>query len=178
MKTLKRLFIVALLIAIILAVVSQFLPASYHVERSVVIKAKPEAIYPLIANLKRWQEWSVWTTEKFPQMKYTYEGPAEGVGAISKWDDPKQGDGTMKITQADPAKGVSFDLSFHKGQFQSQGSLLFSTTDGDTRVTWAHDGTLGRNPMHRFFGLMMERMMAPDFETGLANLKKKSEAGK
>jgi len=178
MKTIKRLFIALLLLAAILAVVSQFLPRSYHVERSIAIKAKPEAVYPFVANLKRWQEWSVWTTEKFPQIKYNYEGPEVGVGAVAKWDNPRSGEGMRKITKADPAKGVSFDLAFKKGSFQSKGALLFSTTGDETRVTWAHDGELSRNPLHRFFGLMMERMMAPDFEAGLAKLKQKVESGK
>lgn len=32
------------------------------------------------------------------------------------------------------------------------------------------------NPISRYFGLMMDRFMAPDFETGLNNLKKKVES--
>ncbi|HEY6167465.1 MAG TPA: SRPBCC family protein [Verrucomicrobiae bacterium] len=178
MKSLKRLFIFLIILVLALVVVSQFLPGSYHVERSIAIKARPEAVYPWVANLKKWQEWSAWTTEKFPQMKTSYEGPEEGVGAISKWDDPKAGDGTMTVTKADPAKGVEFDLSFHKGTFQSKGALLFSVSGDETRVTWTTDGTISRNPLHRFFGLAMEKMMAPDFEAGLGKLKQKVEGAK
>jgi hypothetical protein len=37
-------------------------------------------------------------------------------------------------------------------------------------------GTLGRSPMYRWFGVFMDRLVGPDFEGGLANLKRLSEA--
>jgi len=38
------------------------------------------------------------------------------------------------------------------------------------------DGNVSRNPLDRFFSLFMEKMIGPDFEEGLGNLKKKSRA--
>jgi hypothetical protein len=42
--------------------------------------------------------------------------------------------------------------------------------------TWTNEGEMGGNPINRWFGLMMDRMVGPDFEAGLANLKKLAEA--
>ena len=177
MKVLKRILIALVVLVAVLLVVSQLLPARYHVERSVSIKARSEAIFPLLASPKRWPEWSAWTTEKYPNMKYAYEGPEAGVGAISKWEDPS-GSGMMKLTAADPAKGVEFDMSFNNGEFLSKGGLAFSANGDETVVRWSHDGDVDRNPLHRFFALLMDKMVGKDFEIGLKNLKAKLEGGK
>ena len=36
---------------------------------------------------------------------------------------------------------------------------------------------LGGNPVNRYFGLIMDKMIGPDFEEGLAKLKEIAEAG-
>jgi hypothetical protein len=177
MKALKRILIGLVVLVVVLLGISQLLPGRYHVERSVSIKAKPDAIFPLLTSLKRWPEWSAWTTEKYPNMKYTYEGPETGVGAISKSDDPS-GSGLMKLTLADSAKGVEFDMSFNNGEFLSKGGLTFSANGDETVVRWSHDGEVDRNPIHRFFALLMDKMVGKDFETGLNKLKAKVESGK
>ncbi len=52
------------------------------------------------------------------------------------------------------------------------------TPDGSgTRVTWTNEGDMGANPVNRYFGLMMDRMVGPDFEAGLKNLKALAERG-
>jgi hypothetical protein len=176
MKTLKKILLVLGVIVLALVVVSQFLPSTYHVERSVVIAAKPEAIHPWISNLKKWPDWSAWTAAKDPSLVYSYEGAEEGVGAISKWEAKKMGQGQMKILESDPAKGVKFDLSFEHGKYLSTGTFSYAAAEGGTKVIWGMDGTVSRNPMDRFFSLLMDKMIGPDFEEGLGNLKKQAEA--
>jgi hypothetical protein len=175
MKLLKRILIILVVLVVVLVVVSQFLPGQYHVERSVTIAARPDAIHPWVNNLKKWPEWSPWTAAKDPSVVYSYEGPEEGVGAVSKWDSKKWGDGMMKVTESDPAKGVKFDLGFNKGKHACNAALSFTPAGSDTKVTWSMDGTVSRNPLDRFFSLMIEKFIAPDFEEGLSNLKKKAE---
>jgi hypothetical protein len=34
---------------------------------------------------------------------------------------------------------------------------------------------MGGNPVNRYFGVMMDRLVGPDFEAGLANLKALAE---
>lgn len=175
MKILKRILIVAGVVILALVVVSQFLPSKYHAERSIVIAAKPDVIFPWMNNLKKWPEWSPWTAAKDPTIVYAYEGPEEGVGAISKWDSKDMGEGSMKLTESDPARGLKFDLSFEHGKYLSTGAFIFESADTGTKVTWAMDGTVSRNPLDRFFSLFMDKLIGPDFEEGLTNLKKKAE---
>ena len=38
-------------------------------------------------------------------------------------------------------------------------------------MTWSNDGDLGNNPLMRWMGLAMDKMVGADFDAGLANLK-------
>ena len=176
MKFLKKLFVFLFVVALVAVVVSQFLPGHYRVQRSVIIDAKAEQIYPWISNLRKWPEWSAWTTAKDPTLEYTYEGPEGGVGAVSKWEGKKVGQGQMTIVTANPTNGVTFDLSFDHGKFLTRSSVEFAPAGFSTKVNWMMEGDVNRNPINRFLGVIMERMIAPDFEEGLRNLKHKAEA--
>ena len=176
MKILKRLLIAFGFLVVVLIIVSQFLPSQYRVERSVVIAAKADSIFPWINNLKKWPEWSAWTTAKDATLVYNYEGPEEGVGATSKWDAKKMGEGSMKLTASEPGKLVKFDLSFDHGKYLSIGTFTFESAGDGTKVTWSMDGKVSRNPLERFFSLLMDKLGGPDYEEGLRNLKAKVEA--
>ncbi len=176
MKSLKKGLLGLVVFVLAMSVISQFLPDQYRVERKILIAAKPPSIFPWINQLKKWPEWSAWTPAKDPSLVYAYEGPAEGVGAISKWDAKKLGQGTMKITQADPSKGITFDLSFEHGRYLSVGTLTFQASGESTEVIWGMDGKVNRNPMDRWFSLLMDRLVSPDLEEGLRNLKGRAES--
>ena len=175
MKTLRRILVVLGALLFVLIAVSQLLPSTYHVERSVMIQAKPDAIHPWINNLKKWPDWSAWTVAKDPTLVTSYEGPEQGAGAISKWEGKKLGQGQMTLTESDPQKGVKFNLSFEQGKYLSTSSLTFEAAGDATKVVWGIDGDVSRNPMDRYFSLLMDKMIGPDFEEGLANLKRKAE---
>src|SRR5204863_3531036 len=75
--TLFGLFVLA--VGVVLAVASTK-PATFRVERSIVVKAPPEKITPHLNDLKQWTTWSPW--EKLdPDMKREYSGAESGVGA-------------------------------------------------------------------------------------------------
>ena len=175
MKILRRILVIIGVLLFVLIVVSQLLPSKYHVERSVMIQAKPDAIHPWLDQLKKWPEWSAWTPAKDPTLVYRYEGPEAGAGAISKWEAKKMGQGEMTLTESDPQKGVKFNLSFEHGKYRSTGSLSFQPAGDATKVVWGMDGDVSRNPMDRYFSLLMDKMVGADFEEGLGNLKQKVE---
>lgn len=176
MKTLKKIILILLLLPIVLIAVSLFLPSRYQVEREVAIKAPPEAIYPWLAQLSRWPDWTVWNTNMDPTLVYTYSGPAEGVGAMMNWT-AKSGNGSLKLTSADVKEGVKYELDFAQGKFQCHGGVRMGPLpDGSTKVTWLNEGSLGWNPVSRYFGLFMDKMMGGDFLKNLENLKQRAEA--
>lgn len=174
-SALRKIVLAVLLFPILLLVVSLFLPARYQIERSVVIKAAPEAIFPYLNELRRWPEWTAWTTNREPSLVYQVTGPATGVGAVQSWT-AKSGNGSIKLTASDPKVGVSYELNFNEGRFVSTGRIQLFPVDGGTRVLWTNEGDFGGNPIGRYLGLLMDRMMGADCEIGLRNLKAKVEA--
>ena len=176
MKALKKVVVVVLLIPILLVIVSLFLPSKYRVERNVTMQAKPDAIFPHINTLKQWPEWTAWTVAKYPDMKISFAGPEAGPGATYSWEGKSSGQGTLRITRSEPNKIVGFDLDFEHGKYLSTGAITIEPAGDSVKVIWSNEGNLGWNPISRFFGLFMDKVMGPDFEEGLRNLRQKVEA--
>lgn len=175
MKTLKKIVLAVLLIPIVLVLVSFFLPSSYRVERSATIRAKPEAIFAQINTVKRWTEWTAWTTNKYPDMTMAFSGPEAGVGANYSWAGKSTGQGSLTLTQSEPGKGIGYNLNFENGKYLSKGGITLAASGDSVTVTWFNGGDLGWNPISRIFGLLMDKMMGPDFEEGLRSLQRAVE---
>lgn len=176
MKLLLRLLGGLAALLLLLVLVAYFLPATYRVERAIVINAKPEVVFPLLADLRRWKEWGAWQ-ERDPGMKVTYSEKSTGVGAWSAWESKTEGSGKMTITAAEATKRVVYLLEFPEMGTSSEGTMALAPAAGGVQVVWTDAGNLGMNPLFRWFGLFIEKMIGPDFEKGLANLKKLAEAG-
>ena len=175
MKTLKKLLIGLLLIAVVLVLVSYLLPDRYLVQRSVVIQTDAAKIFPMIANLKNWESWSAWTKAMDPTKTDTFEGPDADVGATMKWNGQKVGEGSLQLMKVTPLELIEYALAMNHGQFKSSGTFRFEKVAEGTKLTWADAGALGNNPLHRWFGLLMDKMMGGDFQKGLDNLKTAAE---
>jgi Polyketide cyclase / dehydrase and lipid transport len=170
--------VVILVLLGIVAGAGFLLPGKYRVERSVVISAPPVAIFPTINTLGQWPEWTAWTTQRYPDMKVSFSGPEAGVGARYEWEGKSVGHGELQITASSPDQGITYDLEFGHGKYISVGTIQMARDGNGTKVTWSNEGELDLNPISRYFGLLMDRFMGPDFETGLKNLKAKVESAK
>lgn len=178
MKPLKKILLVIAGVIALLVVVGLFLPKSYHVERSAVINAPAEKIYPYISAFRRWPEWIAWTTNKYPDMAMKFGETDTGVGAGYSWAGKSSGNGAIKFTALEPGKSIGYHLDFENGQYLSTGTISLVPDGSAMKVTWTNDGDLGASPIGRWFGLFMDGMMGPDFAEGLANLKVRAEAVK
>jgi hypothetical protein len=72
-------------VALLIATIGALLPRQWRVERSIRVEAPPERVLPFVANLRRWQDWAVWTKTMDPKLVNTWGGPDEGVGARWQW---------------------------------------------------------------------------------------------
>lgn len=145
------------------------------IERKQTIAAPASEIQPLITNFHRWIDWSPWENID-PDLNRIYSGPESGVGATYEWSgNRKAGAGTMKITSV-TADAVDVDLNFTK-PFKSRSKTYFSfAPDGDgTVVTWQVHSP--KTFMTRVFSIFMnlEKMVGPDLEHGLTQLKAAAE---
>ncbi|MGZ5083063.1 MAG: SRPBCC family protein [Usitatibacter sp.] len=151
-----------------------FLPSKYAVERSVAVNAPPKKVYDLVVEPRQWSNWSVWN-RRDPVMKITYKGPPFGMGAKWEWTSKTEGSGSMEITRVEPDRVVEYALAFPEYNMRSTGALTLEPSGTATRGTWSMSGDVGGNPLKHYLAYMMDRMVGPDFEAGLANLKALAE---
>ncbi|MBX3607017.1 MAG: SRPBCC family protein [Piscinibacter sp.] len=171
-----------LLIVLLLAVAGVLLyaatrPDHFSLQRSATIGAPPERLFALINDVHAFNTWNPWA-QKDPAAKMQYEGPASGPGAAYAWASDTLGVGRSEIVEAVPPRLVVLRLSFEK-PMQATNRVEFTLVpDGPaTRVTWAMSGPMPylSKLMTVFFSF--EKMVGPDFEAGLANLKALAEKG-
>jgi hypothetical protein len=157
-------------------VVAFILPRHAIVTRSVEIAAPPSDVFPLVGDLRRFNEWSPWA-DIDPETVYTFTGPIDGVGQTLNWesDDKRVGTGSMSIAAIEPDSRVDMAIVF-VGQGSALASVVLEPAEAGTKVTWGLDTDLGFNPIGRYFGMMMDGMVGPDYEKGLARLKAVAEA--
>ncbi|MBL8924162.1 MAG: SRPBCC family protein [Myxococcaceae bacterium] len=165
---LKRVAIFVGAVALLIGAIGALLPRQWSVARSIRIEAPPERVLPFVANLRRWQDWAVWTKAMDPNLVNTFAGPEEGVGARWQWQGPVMGRGAMTVTAAD-LTGVSIDEAIESDVVNARGRLSFVPDGQGTTVTWSDQGTLP--PMGGFFRENLEAMLGGHFEKGLSALK-------
>jgi hypothetical protein len=151
-------------------------PDSFHIERSASISAPSERVHGLINDFHQWERWSPW--EKLdPAMTKTYSGADKGVGASYAWSgNDEVGEGKQSITASAP-EAIVLDLHFMRPiEARNTTTFRFQPEANGTRVTWSMDGR--NNFVGKFFSLFMDmdKMVGPDFERGLSNLKSVAEA--
>jgi effector-binding domain-containing protein len=172
---LKRIVMVIVALAVLIAVGGLLLPRIVHVSRSVSIERPASEVFAVIDSFQLFPKWSPWQ-DLDPNMHQSAAGPREGVGAKLVWSgNDKVGSGTQLITAAVPNQFVDSDLDFGKmGVAKSR--MILSPIDSGTLVTWTLDTDMGASPIGRYFGLAMDHMIGPDFAKGLAKLKTLAES--
>lgn len=151
-------------------------PDTFKIERKSAIKAPPEKVFAFINDFKRWAEWSPWE-KKDPAMKRIFGTNTAGKGATYGWEGNKDvGVGNMEIAESTPPGKLTIKLNFEK-PFKASNVVNFTVTptaDG-SEITWRMEGQ--NNFMAKIMCLFMnmDKMVGPDFEAGLANLKAAAE---
>ena len=151
--------------------------APFSLSRSIRINAPAAVVMAHLDGFAAWQDWSPW--EKLdPNLQREYFGPERGVGARYAWSgNGKAGAGEMEIL-SETESDLRVRLTFTK-PFKAENATHFAlapVTDGATEVTWTMTGDRGRVAA-MFVALMkMDDKIGADFEQGLADLKRISEA--
>jgi hypothetical protein len=177
---LKKVLIGLAVAAAGLVVVIALQPSTYRVTRSASIAAPPAAAFAQVADFHNWNAWSPWA-KLDPSIKQTFEGPASGTGAVYRWVGNKAvGEGNMTILETRPEALVRIRLEFVK-PFPSVADTRFefASAGTGTTVTWIMSGE--SDFLSKAFCLFMggmDKAIGPDFEKGLAQMKRVSEARK
>lgn len=175
MKLWKKLVLGFFGLIILLGLLGFLLPSRQRIERGIVIRGKSADVFAFVATLKRWPEWTAWTTNRFPDLTMRFEEPETGVGATMIAVGKSSGDGTVKITSAHPTNGIRYTLDFNHGTQVFDGAIRYTNVADGLQVIWTLEGDMGANPLKRWGGLAMESLMSGDMEQGLVRLKQKVE---
>jgi carbon monoxide dehydrogenase subunit G len=174
---LKIVGLVVLAAVVILLIYASTRPDQFRIARKVTIKAPPDAIFPLVSDLRRFNEWNPFAKAD-PSIKIAYGATIAGPGGSYNWDSTGQaGKGRMEITEADAPKRVAMSLQFDK-PMKANNDVVFALQPhgSSTEVTWEMSGTYGI--LHKTMGVIFnfDKMVGGEFEKGLADLKSQAEA--
>lgn len=150
-------------------------PDNFRVQRTTLIAAPADRIYPLIADLRQMNSWNPFV-KRDPQVKGSYSGPAAGTGASYVFEGKQAGSGTLRITDAAVPIRVVLKLDM-SAPMEAHNDVLFTLAPegGATRVTWTMQGP---SPfLGKVMGVVfsMDKMVGGAFEEGLAELKIRAE---
>ncbi|MEI6712528.1 MAG: SRPBCC family protein [Verrucomicrobiota bacterium] len=171
---LKKILIGLALLVIGSSVCALLKSPDFRVERSLVIAAPAEKLFPYFDNHKRFNEWNPWA-KMDPEAKNTYTGPDSGVGAVASWDGRKVGKGSATIIESRANERIVERMDW-LAPMEGVSTVEFTfkpESDGKTKVTWAmygkNEGFMGK--VVSLF-LSCEKMCGPEFERGLSDVAK------
>lgn len=176
MKILRGLLIAIVLLVAGAVAVGYALPQRAQLERSIVIERPPATVFTVLNGYRHYAAWSPWAALD-PAMQVRVEGPMTGVGAKYSWTSEQAGvgAGSQEILESTPYSRIRTALVFSGTSSINRASFQLTPEGGGTRVVWTHEVEFGADLLGRYFGLLLERMVGPDYERGLANLKRHVE---
>ena len=158
------------------------LPRSIQVERSIEIDRPVLSVFTVVNRFDAFPAWSPWSYRD-PDVSYRVSGPSSGPGAGIDWKgDPRLvGQGRMAIIESRPNSLVRYALEID-GRRSAEARMQIVRKAGGARITWTFniDLVAGQGVysglMSRYFGLLVERWIGPDFEQALVGLKQYLES--
>jgi effector-binding domain-containing protein len=169
----KLLYGVAALIAL-LVVIGFALPRTHEVQVSIEIHAHPATVFALLNDFRRHELWSP-LVDSDPNVRMLFSGNENGVGATMSWDGAIVGSGTQTIVESKPYDRIRIVVNpGEPGEAESRFDLAAGT--GTTIVSWRFEADYGTNIAARYCAAILGRIVARDYESGLANLKELAES--
>lgn len=161
---------------VIFFLIAFFLPDRKQLSRSIIIDHPAKEIYGLITDYTNYKKWNPWSRRE-PEAKGELSGEPSTPGHKWEWSGKKIGSGYLQIRELEEGKFVRSDLVFTAPRKMTAEDIWKFNEIGEnkTEVSWEHVSDL-EYPTGRYFGLMLEKFLGPDFEQGLKNLKELSDS--
>ena len=165
---LKKILLAGVVLVVGVVTVAALRDGRYTVTRSRLIAAPVKQVFPYLADLRKFPEWSPWA-KLDPQMQVTAD-----EGNFAWKGNSKVGEGKMTRGLVAYDERVDVALEFLK-PFASQSTVSWTVKpEGDkTLMTWTMRGE-NKGLVQKTFGMLipMDAVVGKDFEAGLANLEK------
>ncbi len=170
-KILKVFLVIIASLLVIVLIAALFIKKSYLVERSVTINKPSTEVFEYVKYLKNQDNFSKWA-KLDPNMKKQYIGTDATVGFVSSWQGNKDvGIGEQEIKGITEGQKIDYELRFKEPMEDVSKAVLSTDSVGQnqTLVKWNINGK-SPYPLN-FMCLFMDKMIGPDLEVGLSNLK-------
>lgn len=181
MKILKFVALSAGVLIAALLLILLFRSPKIHMERSIVINAPAEKIFPYLNSARMFHSWSPFSKID-TTAAYSFEGPDKGVGSKMAWIGNKDmGKGAQWIVESGLNKMVKNGLAFQGKEGVYSATFTLLPEGNGTAVTWTFDcdasnvSSFGEKTGIKFFGLFTGSMLGPTYDKGLQTLKGKVE---
>lgn len=168
----KKAFLSLIVVLVLFLAFVSTREGKFNYERSVVINAPAEKIYPYISNFKLGSQWNPFD-QKDPNMKRNFLGNDGEVGSAMEFEGNNEaGTGKLEMLSLIPNTEAQIKLTMTK-PFHAENLIIYklSAAGANTRFSWAMSGDGG------FIGKLMntlidcEKMVTDEFEKGFQNLK-------
>lgn len=172
--TLALVFIALVTIGILVLAANK--PDVFRLQRSIVIEAMPERIFPLIDDLRAHESWNPFDKPD-PDTRKTHTGSIQGAGAVYEWNGKgPAGAGRLSILESHPCSRIGMQLEMLK-PFKTRNQVTFTLVPAgaSTHLTWSMQGPVPYPAKIMHALLNMDRMIGKQFELGLTNLKSIAE---
>ena len=173
MKALKIIGIIFAVIATVFIIFILTLKGESHLERSITINAPADKVFKVVNSYSYNNEWSPWFKID-PETKYVYSETTSGVGSKYSWEseNPDVGTGWQEIIEVKENELVNTQMAFGGMTGTYYASFILEKIDeNSTKVTWTYDGTAD-DAMEKFFiDYLVDPMLGPMYEQGVADLK-------
>ena len=174
MKILKRIFIALVILIAVPLITALFVKGDYTLERETIIKKPKQLVFDYVKHIKNQNNFSVWNM-KDPNCKMDCKGTDGTIGFISSWDSENKevGTGEQEIKQIAEGSRIDMELRFTKPMTMTDNAYMITEAidSTQTKVKW---GFFGKSPypMNLMCLFMdMDKMVGPDLQKGLDNLK-------
>ena len=178
MRVFKYLFFALLFLVIAFFVYGYFfLDDKVQVSRSITIDRPANKVFKAVNSMHHFNKWSPWA-QLDPNAKYEYSGPEYGVGSFMSWvGNEEVGSGRQTIIESTPNEYVKTELYFDgQGDDPSWATYQLKDLGDKTELSWIFNADFKGNILGRYFGMMMDGMLGPQYEKGLSNIKTIVEA--
>jgi uncharacterized protein YndB with AHSA1/START domain len=174
---LKKIILGGLAVLVVFLIYVSTREGHFNYEKNGVINAPADKIFPYLSNFKLGAQWNPYD-QKDPAVKRTFTGSDGQVGSVMEFEGNKDaGSGKLEILNIVPNSGVEIRLTMTK-PFHAENIIHYtlSPEGAGTRFSWAMSGDGGF--MGKLVSVFMdcEKMIAGDFNKGIANLKTLVEA--
>ncbi len=148
------------------------LPGTWEAEADTVLPAAPSMVFPFVNRIDSLVLWNL-----MPESGSEFLGPAEGVGAGLRWDDPQYGEGQFQIQVSQAETRVEYEVLVEGGSLRINGIFSLSREGGGTRLHWAEKGDFGWNPLMGYAARGMGAAQSEAMRSSLETLRSRLGGG-